>query len=221
MTRTYEDMEIQTIEVSFKENPAPAQAVKNIASMAIGHKKKKDLSPEKLEAFIRNCWKSGHHSIMEHVQFTFKCMYISRALLAQVTRQRTGKFLASSQHYIDHSDTQHTVHPTLVGNPDIKKAIGASNEAYTSLISREVPRSEARMVLPQSTCCHLTFTIDSRNLFYFLTQRLSGANVREMQIFAKKLYDEALYHFPELFKMIQVKGLTDYEKSMRRGKNVN
>lgn len=50
------------------------------------------------------CYRSFHHSILEHISFTFKVTGVSRALLAQLSRHRHISLSVASQRYIPMGD---------------------------------------------------------------------------------------------------------------------
>lgn len=52
--------------------------------------KYKKYNQEQIEKLLDQVKKSGHHSVFEHVSFTFAIKNVSRAFLAQVTRHRIG-----------------------------------------------------------------------------------------------------------------------------------
>ena len=54
--------------------------------------------------FLRGVIASGHHSVLEHVSFTFGISGVSRALLAQITRHRIASFSVQSQRYVGLED---------------------------------------------------------------------------------------------------------------------
>lgn len=61
---------------------------------------------EKLESFLIRLMKKGHFGPFEHPQITFAIKGVSRTLMAQLTRHRTGiTFDIRSQRYVDFTDT--------------------------------------------------------------------------------------------------------------------
>mgnify|MGYP002657758354 FL=1 len=58
-----------------------------------------DSNPSSTGKIVKQCYNSGHLSVMEFAQFHFHIEGVSRALLAQITRHRTGKFEVRSQRY--------------------------------------------------------------------------------------------------------------------------
>ncbi|AGC34408.1 thymidylate synthase [Haloarcula virus HVTV-2] len=61
---------------------------------------------QQLEAFLKRLMKKGHFGPFEHPQITFAIEGVSRSLMAQLTRHRTGiTFDIQSQRYVDFTDT--------------------------------------------------------------------------------------------------------------------
>ncbi len=191
---TYEDMTIELMQAT--EHPSV------LTGLALNLTMRQDASIvpvtlDKCEFLIE----AEHMSPFEHVHFSFLVQGISRSLLAQITRQRTANITSGSQHYQDYSE-----YPCIISNEmnvnckSIKLALNTAVEEYRHLVTSGVPREEARQVLPNAAAVHILWTIDARNLFYFLRQRLCNRNVLEMKLFASNVLVLARDAFPELFQ---------------------
>ena len=66
----------------------------------------KNLTPDKVEAFLKMLGDLGHESPVEHASFTFAIEGVSRALLAQITRHRIASFSVQSQRYVAMGDEE-------------------------------------------------------------------------------------------------------------------
>ena len=53
---------------------------------------------------VMGCVRSGHHSVLEHANYTFEITGVSRALLAQLTRHRHASYSVESQRYVKYDD---------------------------------------------------------------------------------------------------------------------
>ena len=142
-----------------------------------------------------------HTSLHEHVGYTFLIQGVSRSFLAQITRQRTASPTSGSQHYQDYSDYDCVVSKSSQTNSVVESTLGNAFDNYGYLVDRGVAKEEARQVLPNAACVNYLWTIDARNLFLFLRQRLCNRNVEEMQVFAEKVLTLVTAHFPELFEL--------------------
>lgn len=191
--QTYEDMQVTPVQMT--PNPEIVTGLALAITMKADLLNPKPLTP-KQGLFLTL---AEHMSVLEHVQYTFLVEGISRSLLAQLTRQRASSFTSGSQHYQDYHAYPAAVHADYADNEELAESLEAAINDYSILVAYDVPREEARQVLPNAMTVNLLWTIDARNLFWFLRHRLCNRNVAEMKIFANKVRYLACEHFPELF----------------------
>ena len=215
--QTYNDAQIQLVAATVD----PLRAIKLACDTAIKYVNiAADQAPRASAKLIEHLWKNGHHPPLEQVHLTFQMEGVSRAFLAQITRQRTAHPMSGSQHYQDYRDYPCTIHKKYIRNTIMTTALKIAYEAYNDLIEQGVPRSEARMVLPQASCVNFLFTIDARNLAYFFQKRLTKRNVAEMRIIAKKMYDLACEYLPELYTHVHADDVTEWEEKLNKNTEV-
>lgn len=58
---------------------------------------------EKMLTLIERVTNSGHHSVLEHISFTFAIEGVSRALTHQLVRHRLASFSQQSQRYVNYA----------------------------------------------------------------------------------------------------------------------
>lgn len=139
---------------------------------------------------VKSCVESGHMSVLEHSTFTFMITGVSRALLAQITRHRTGiAFSVMSQRYVDMSHAEF-VYPdcsnTYQREEEYDAAFAASIESYHNLQKLGVENEDARMVLPNACCTTIAMTVNLRELCHMCNERLCSRAQREIrQLFIK------------------------------------
>lgn len=75
------------------------------------------MTDEVAAKFIRKILSSGHHSVLEHVSFTFSIEGVSRSLLAQITRHRIASFSVQSQRYVDMANAPICAPKMIKDNP--------------------------------------------------------------------------------------------------------
>ncbi|MCY0871040.1 MAG: FAD-dependent thymidylate synthase [Firmicutes bacterium] len=125
---------------------------------------------------IRHCLERGHHSVFEHIHFTFAVRGISRACLAQLTRHRLASYTVESQRYCDYTKkTVDFVYPPTVSGEAAQRYrafIEAAAACYRDLRAAGVPPEDARFVLPQATMTNLVFTMNARELMHCFRLRL-------------------------------------------------
>jgi len=200
---TYADMSIKLLRAT--ENPAELVGI----AMDITMKQLNDVSKRRITAesgqYILD---AEHTSLVEHVHYTFLVRGISRSFLAQITRQRTAHPTSGSQHYQNYSDYPCAVHPNFKAMypgdnfTELENSLSTSVHTYNKHIEAGVPKEEARQVLPNAATVNYLWTIDARNLVYFLRQRCCNRNVTEMRIFANRVLSLVQTHFPELFNHV-------------------
>lgn len=155
------------------------------------------------EAMCKFLIDAEHMSVFEHPVYTFLVEGISRSLLAQITRQRTATITSGSQHYQDYTDYPCAIDLGHSSNYEaalsLKNSLSTSAYIYSELLKSGYKKEEARQVLPNAATVGILWTIDARNLFYFLRQRLCHRNVLEMKVFAAKILAIMEDVFPEMF----------------------
>lgn len=191
----YSKMQVDILQATHN----PAAHVGIAMSITMKSNSETDIRPVS-EALCGKLIRAEHASLFEHVVYCFLIEDVSRSFLAQITRQRTASPTSGSQHYQDYSDypmaisAKYTDH---LGYP-LDKAL----EGYRMALDNDVPREEARQCLPNACTVNYMWTIDARNLMYFLRQRLCNRNVREMKVFANRVLSLVQGHFPELFNNV-------------------
>jgi thymidylate synthase (FAD) len=195
---TYDQMDVELL----RKTPYPAELV----ALAMQITMKSDpiddipLFTEKKAKFL---WYAEHRSLFEHVQYTFLIQNVSRSFLGQITRQRTASPTSGSQHYQDYSDYPVVISKKLKDTELAEVNFGNSfGDYHHAIYQLDVPREEARQLLPMGATVTYLWTIDALNLAKFLRQRMCNRNVLEMRIFANRVLDLVIDHFPELFNFI-------------------
>ncbi len=161
--------------------------VADIASICYGKEEAENPS-----ALFAKLIEMGHHSVLEHVVFTFKIEEVSRALLAQLTRHRIASFTVESQRYTEYG---------LDGLCTLPESIRANEEAFTlyennfndilfaykRMIELGIPKEDARMILPQSFHTKLYMTINLRSLMNLIKLRTSKGAQWEIKGMAEEM----------------------------------
>lgn len=134
-------------------------------------------APSNEHKHIKQCYRNGHHSVLEHASFTFHASGVSRACLAQLTRHRLASFSIESQRYVDYqTGFPFRTPPSIAENDDAAmlfyRAMALAGNTYNHLINLGISKEDARFVLPNATTCSLTFTMNLRELIHFCNERL-------------------------------------------------
>ena len=140
---------------------------------------------------IKACIKSGHHSTLEHVSFTFAIEGIDRAVSHQLVRHRTGiSFSQKSQRYVNHRELKTTIPQSIEDEPTLKykfnEIIEKIQETYNYFVVQGIKAEDARAILPNCTCTDLVMTINLRELIHVCNLRLCArAQLPIRQLFVK------------------------------------
>lgn len=170
--------------------------------------------------FIKNIIESGHHSVLEHANFTFLITGISRSCSHELVRHRHLSFSQQSQRYVNEEDAD-VVYPPAAVEPEIKAIIRTHMDeavaTYKTLVKliekhaeiavtpgyktllRKYARQAARAVLPNATETRLAVTGNARAWREFLVLRTSHHADLEMQTLARAILDTLIGASPLLF----------------------
>ena len=169
--------------------PDPVMAIEEAASQCYQSK------PNPSGKIMKACYLSGHHSVLEHVSFTWHIEGVSRALLAQLTRHRIGTaFSVKSQRYCSESQFEFVTPPSIImGSPTSKELYIAAMESaqsyYDALIFAGFPAEDARMVLPNACCTTLQCAMNLRELIHFCNERLCSRAQWEIRAMCWKMVE--------------------------------
>ncbi len=136
--------------------------------------------------YFKLLYQSGHHSVFEHAMFSFLIEDISRACSHQLVRFRIGtSFTQRSQRYTEESDFSYTCPPSIAKNADALKSYSAlvdqARASYEDLVSKGIPKEDARFVLPNATHTSLVMSMNYRELIHACSLRLCTKSQWEIQ----------------------------------------
>lgn len=182
-------MEVKLIQ----QTQNPVETIAMIASICYGKETAKD--PKKL---VKNLYLNGHHSVFEHIYFTWKISGISRACSHQLVRHRMAAITQRSQRYCDESSLWR-VTPHEIGADDeilyeYNKVMDTIQEAYTDLhMLHNVPKEDARYVLPNACGTELYFSCNLRELIHIANERLCAKAQWEIRELVQEMCDQVDY----------------------------
>lgn len=140
---------------------------------------------------VSQCLASGHHSVIEHMNFTFRIEGVSRALTHQLVRHRIASYSQRSQRYCSEEGTKMVVPPSIEQNNvarDIyNKIMWRIEEAYQDLQALEIPNEDARFVLPNACETTIYMTMNLRTLAHFMNERLCTRAQWEIRKMAQEM----------------------------------
>ena len=140
-----------------------------------------EISHEKQAEFVADVMASGHASPIEHVSFSFAIEGISRALTHQLVRHRIASYSQQSQRYVDGSNFDYVLPPSIAKNPAAKerflRCIEEIGDAYREVkglleeAGSKSAKEDARFLLPQAAETRIVVTMNCRSLLHFFEQR--------------------------------------------------
>ncbi|MFN2268708.1 MAG: FAD-dependent thymidylate synthase [Desulfonatronovibrio sp.] len=160
--------------------------------------------------FIAKVLESGHDSPVEHVSYSFAVEGISRALTHQLVRHRIASYSQQSQRYVDESDFDYIVPPSIAKVPEARKKfeefMAAVGENYIDLkkILQDHGRGkkaneDARFVLPQAAESKIVLTMNCRSLIHFFELRCCERAQWEIRKMAWKMLKILRQELPVIF----------------------
>lgn len=159
---------------------------------------------EKKWKLIRHVLDSGHHSVLEHAQFTFFISGVSRALSHQLVRHRIGvSYSQQSQRYCAFEDGfNYVIPPSISKDPELlgkfKELMTQINDTYQYFLDNVIPAEDARMVLPNACTTNLTVSINLRALIHLCQERLCNNAQYEIRNMVKQMAKLITDKIPEL-----------------------
>ena len=154
---------------------------------------------------IKQLIDAGHYSVLEHASFTFGIEGVSRALTHQLVRHRIASYSQQSQRYVDEKSFAYVIPPKIKANEELNKKFEAFMETSRSLygeLSKEIPKEDARFVLPNATETRIIVTMNTRSLYNFFENRLCTRAQWEIRALAEAMLKEVKAIAPLLFDYI-------------------
>ena len=164
--------------------PDPIETISKIASICY------DSNPKNPMGLVKHLYKNGHHSVFEHIYFTFKIEGISRACSHQLVRHRHCSFTQRSQRYCS-EDGFGVVAPESVMKVDEKYGyfdlMDYIERNYEELQALGVPNEDARYLLPNACETSLYLSCNLRELIHIANERLCTRAQWEIRELVKQM----------------------------------
>jgi thymidylate synthase (FAD) len=144
--------------------------------------------------------------VIEHAVFMFEIEGISRICSHQLVRHRIASYDQESQRFSAVEREDFIVPPSIQSNPEALKLydeiMKRSVEAFKKLKELEIPKEDARFVLPQSIGTKLVVTANARSLMHFFWQRTAPQAQWEIRELAELMLKECRKVAPSIFREV-------------------
>ena len=158
----------------------PVETIANIASICY------DSEPKNPIALVKHLYAGGHHSVFEHIYFTFKIEGISRACSHQLVRHRHCSFTQRSQRYCSEDGFEYVI-PESVNADELLIDMEFIKSAYAGYQKHGVPNEDARYILPNACATSLYLSCNLRELIHMANERLCTRAQWEIQDLVKEM----------------------------------
>ena len=174
-------MQVELIQAT--ENPI--ETIAKIASICY------DSNPKNPMGLVKHLYKNGHHSVMEHIYFTFKIEGISRACSHQLVRHRHCSFTQRSQRYCAEDGFKVVLPPSIDDDGEryyeYNDGLIDVRCAHANLTRLGVPNEDARYILPNACTTDLYLSCNLRELIHIANERLCARAQWEIRELVKEM----------------------------------
>ena len=160
--------------------PNPIETIANIASICY------DSDPKNAMGLVKHLYNNGHHSVFEHIYFTFKIEGISRACSHQLVRHRHCSFTQRSQRYCSEDGFEY-VTPATIDATEFRGDMSIIEGFYSYYQEQGVPNEDARYILPNACATEMYLSCNLRELIHIANERLCTRAQWEIRALVKNM----------------------------------
>lgn len=158
----------------------PINTIAQIASICY------DSDPKNPLGLVKHLYNNGHHSVFEHIYFTFKIEGISRACSHQLVRHRHCSFTQRSQRYCSEDGFGFVTPPTM-DSGRMANDMEDIADWYNEYQQNGVPNEDARYILPNACETSLYLSCNLRELIHICNERLCTKAQWEIRHLVKEM----------------------------------
>lgn len=182
------------------------QAVHMARICYASHSKSTPTSDKRL---LQSCVRKGHHSVLEHVSYSWDIEGVSRSCTHQLVRHRIGAaYSEQSQRYVRLRESKPVIPPSWKEKLSDHQYNMAHVtfvdiwDMYDTMIEAGVPVEDARYILPNATPSRIGVTFNWRSTYNFFRQRMDKNAQWEIRGVAHAMYDSLPPAHRELFDLV-------------------
>ncbi len=170
----------------------------------------KSQDKEKNRKLISKVTKSGHTSTIEHIFFNLAFENVSVVVEQFMIEFRLASFTVKSRRYVDFTDCGYLI-PEFRCDDDKEKYISVMDKmfsAYAYLTERDIPKEDARFVLPYCFYSNFLCSLNGREMLNVLTAMIygRGKKIKEIYEIGLSLLAQCREHAPGVFTDFELKG---------------
>ena len=123
---------------------------------------------------LKEVLESGHMSVVEHCCITFSASNVDRNLSHQLVRHRLSSYSHRSQRYVDEQSFEYIIPKTIIDKgfeTKYRMLMNSIDQFYKEMTAGEVPKEDARFVLPNAATSSIMITMNFRSLLHFFSER--------------------------------------------------
>ncbi len=209
--------------------PDPLRALYTAARTCYSPGRPSDLWQEtparaEMERLLRHIVQSGHHSVLEHVSFTFAVEGISRTASHQLVRHRLASYSQQSQRYVRGPFPYITPASWERAGDDLlpryHQMMAVLDRLYQEALDAGIPPEDARFILPQAVSTQLVLTMNLRELVHVVGIRTCVRAQWEIRRLFNRVKEVVTEVDPFLGGLLQIKcdrlGYCDERKTCGR-----
>ena len=203
-------MKITPISVEMLEKPkSPITAYRKIeeAGRTCYKSHNRNASEDITKSFIKGLIKSGHTSVLEHLNISFRIV-CDRGTSHQLVRHRHIAISQQSTRYVDSKDLE-VIRPLGMSADSIEyklwyDGVNHIERVYNALLSETNSKDLARSILPLCTKTELILTANAREWRHIIEQRSTPHAHENIRKLASLILEELCLHYPVIFEDLLV-----------------
>lgn len=167
------------------------------------------IDQEIVDKMIKVAMDNHHDSILEHISFTFLIEDVSRALTHQLVRHRLCTYHQRSQRYVEVDDllnnyvAPESIRDNIEAKMTFEYALDTIAACYKRLIEEfNIPKEDARYLLPNATTSQLIMTTNARNLIHIFGLRCCNRAQSEIHELADRMLQKCREVLPSIFNRV-------------------
>jgi len=161
-----------------------------------------EVSMKRWQKLFEHLYFSGHHSVFEHVNFTFAISGVTRQTTHQLVRHRHGSYSQQSMRYVNMENAEFNI-PEPEGHTSSLKDIVL--DRYNELLDEGMKKEDARRVMPIGTLTNMVVTYNLRSLIDIAYERRCVFAQLEIRSVVNKMREEVSKIFKPFGKAMAIK----------------